>query len=54
MPANAYSLMTLVMRYVFVVGILYILWRIIYHSLNEYQELRRAVHWLQGGLCAAY
>lgn len=49
MPANAYSLMTLVMRYVFVVGILYILWRIVYHSLNEYQELRRAVHWLQGG-----
>ena len=49
MPANAYSLMTLVMRYVFVVGILYILWRIIYHSFNEYQELRRAVHWLQGG-----
>lgn len=42
MPANAYSLMTLVMRYVFVVGILYILWRIIYHSLNEYQELRIA------------
>ena len=49
MSANAYSLATLVMRYVFVVAILYILGRIIYHSINEYSELRRALRWLQNG-----
>ncbi|MEA5059029.1 MAG: FHA domain-containing protein [Candidatus Pelethousia sp.] len=49
MAANAYSLATLIMRYVFVGIILYILSRIIYHSVSEYQEQRRALHWLQDG-----
>lgn len=49
MAANAYSLAAMIMRYVFVVAIMYILARIIYHSLNEYNELRRALRWLQDG-----
>lgn len=49
MAANAYSLATLVMRYVFVGIILYILTRIIFHSISEYHELRRALRWLQDG-----
>ncbi len=49
MPATVYSFITLLMRYVFVAAILYILGRIIYHSVNEYTELRRALQWLQGG-----
>jgi len=49
MAANAYSLATLVMRYVFVGILLYILFRIIYHSISEYQELHRALSWLHDG-----
>ncbi len=49
MAANAYSLATLVMRYVFVGIMIYILARIIYHSISEYQELHRALRWLKDG-----
>lgn len=49
MPATAYSLLALVMRYVFVAAILYILGRIVYHSICEYAELRRALRWLRDG-----
>ena len=41
MRADLYSLTVSVMRYFFVAAIIYILIRIIYHSVNEYNELRR-------------
>lgn len=49
MRADIYSLAVSVMRYFFVVAIIYILMRIVYHSVNEYNELRRVKDWLEKG-----
>lgn len=49
MRADVYSLTVSVMRYFFVVAIIYILIRIVYHSVNEYNELRRVKSWIEKG-----
>ena len=49
MRADIYSLTVSVMRYFFVAAIMYILIRIIYHSINEYNELRRVKDWIEKG-----
>jgi len=47
--ADVYALIVSAMRYFFVAAILYILFRIIYHSVNEYNELRRVKNWIERG-----
>ncbi len=49
MQADIYSLTVSVMRYFFVAAIIYILIRIVYHSVNEYNELRRVKDWIEKG-----
>ncbi|MBQ3131576.1 MAG: FHA domain-containing protein [Clostridia bacterium] len=49
MRADIYSLAVSVMRYFFVAAIIYILIRIVYHSINEYNELRRVKNWIEKG-----
>ena len=49
MRADVYSLAGSVMRYFFVAAIIYILIRIVYHSINEYNELRRVKNWIEKG-----
>ncbi|MBQ4611869.1 MAG: FHA domain-containing protein [Clostridia bacterium] len=49
MRADLYSLTVSVMRYFFVAAIIYILIRIVYHSVNEYNELRRVKDWIEKG-----
>lgn len=49
MRADVYSLTVSVMRYFFVAAIIYILIRIVYHSVNEYNELRRVKSWIEKG-----
>ena len=49
MRADIYSLTVSVMRYFFVAAIIYILIRIVYHSVNEYNELRRVKDWIEKG-----
>lgn len=41
MRSDIYSLLVSGMRYFFVAAIVYILFRIVYHSVCEYNELRR-------------
>jgi len=49
MRADIYSLAVSVMRYFFVAAIIYILIRIVYHSINEYNELRRVKNRIEKG-----
>lgn len=49
MRSDIYSLAVSVMRYFFVAAIIYILIRIVYHSINEYNELRRVKDWIEKG-----
>ncbi len=49
MQAELYSLTVSVMRYFFVAAIIYILIRIVFHSLSEYNELRRVKNWIEKG-----
>ncbi len=48
MRSDIYSLLVSGMRYFFVAAIVYILFRIVYHSVCEYKELAGK------GLCKAY
>ena len=47
--SDIYSLLVSGMRYFFVAAIVYILFRIVYHSVCEYNELRRVKNWLEKG-----
>jgi len=49
LSAEVYSFATAVMRYVFIAAIYYILFRIVYHSVNEYNELQRVKNWIEKG-----
>ena len=49
MNAEAYSIAATIMRYFFVAIIIYILVRIVYHSVYEYSELRRVKRWIENG-----
>lgn len=49
MRSDIYSLLVSGMRYFFVAAIVYILFRIVYHSVCEYNELRRVKNWLEKG-----
>ena len=49
MRSDIYSLLVSGMRYFFVAAIVYILFRIVYHSVCEYNELRRVKSWLEKG-----
>ena len=49
MNAEAYSIAATIMRYFFVAIIVYILLRIVYHSVCEYNELRRVKRWIENG-----
>ncbi|MDR0839828.1 MAG: FHA domain-containing protein [Christensenellaceae bacterium] len=49
MPQAVYAFVVSLMRYFFIAIIVYILVRIVYHSLREYGELRRVKHWLSDG-----
>ncbi len=49
MRSDIYSLLVSGMRYFFIAAIVYILFRIVYHSVCEYNELRRVKNWLEKG-----